>query len=67
MDIKESQGSAVLAESGIFVKKNILFVLLILGVCVTQNGCALIALPFQIAGEAIKLLQKLPAPPPGVF
>jgi len=43
--------------------------------CVTSSGCAsllqaplaLIKLPFQILGEALKLAAKLPKPPPGVF
>ena len=35
--------------------------------CSYLSGCALIALPFKILGETLKLIDKLPKPPPGVF
>jgi hypothetical protein len=43
--------------------------------CTSSSGCAsllqaplaLVKLPFQILGEALKFAAKMPKPPPGVF
>ncbi|MBI3314643.1 MAG: hypothetical protein HYZ86_01700, partial [Candidatus Omnitrophica bacterium] len=42
--------------------------------CLTQGGCALLTLPFQLVGgvfsllgQAIKVADSLPKPPPWVF
>lgn len=54
--------------------KKILIVLCLLLVCLTQSGCALLQLPFQIAGaafnlagQALQVADSLPKPPPWVF
>jgi hypothetical protein len=57
--------------------KILLITLLILS-CLTQGGCALVGLPFQLLGTAFDLIkgvtsaavniaQQLPMPPPWVF
>lgn len=48
------------------MKKSIIYALVVL-LCLSQSGCALLKLPFQILGEAFELLKKIPLPPPGVF
>ena len=49
-------------------------IILLLCLCLTQSGCALFTLPFQIIGgvfnllgQAIKVADSLPKPPPWVF
>ena len=55
-------------------KKNYIFFITLGLICIFENGCAVLNLPFKaigiamdIVGEAFKLAQKLPTPPPGVF
>ncbi len=43
-------------------------------VCISQSGCALLQLPFQLvgglfdlAGQALQVADSLPKPPPWVF
>ena len=52
----------------------ILFVLLLGLLMVTGSGCSLLQIPvvaidgvFQLLGQVINLIGKLPKPPPGVF
>ncbi|MCP4652559.1 MAG: hypothetical protein GY858_04150 [Candidatus Omnitrophica bacterium] len=56
----------------IFSKMLLIVVLILVGF--SSNGCAALSLPFQaistvlnLVGEAFKLAQSLPKPPPGVF
>jgi len=39
----------------------------LLAFCMTQVGCALLQLPFEIINMALSLAQSLPKPPPGAF
>lgn len=46
----------------------------LLCLCISQSGCALLQLPFQIvsglfnlAGQALQVADSLPKPPPWVF
>jgi len=52
------------------MKKNIIYALLIF-VLMTQSGCSLLEpilkAPFTLVGEVLKIVNKLPKPPPGVF
>ncbi len=54
--------------------KKIVAIVCLLLLCVSQSGCALLALPAQIfgsavnlAGQALQVASSLPTPPPGVF
>ena len=55
--------------------KKLFLILLLCALCAGSSGCAsllqaplaLIKLPFQILGEALKFAAKMPKPPPGVF
>jgi len=56
------------------VKKIISYSVTLAALCLCSSGCALLQLPFKIlgtimevAGQAFKLADKLPTPPPGVF
>ncbi|MCR4337247.1 MAG: hypothetical protein NUV91_05530 [Candidatus Omnitrophica bacterium] len=42
---------------------------LVLGMslCLMFSGCALLTLPFKLAGAAIEVAKRMPKPPPGVF
>jgi len=42
-------------------------VIVVIFVCLSLSGCALLRLPFDILGGIFKLIQKLPIPPPWVF
>jgi hypothetical protein len=54
--------------------KFFLLSIILLGICMTQSGCALLALPFTLLnglfgllGQAANIISKMPMPPPGVF
>ena len=55
-----------------FTKRALVCVVLLL--CLTQSGCSLLLLPFQLIGgmfdllgQAIQVADALPKPPPWVF
>ncbi len=45
----------------------LVFIGLLVVLCLSLNGCALIRIPFDILGQVLKIVSKLPKPPPGVF
>ena len=56
---------------GIFTKPALVLLLLL---CLTQSGCSLLLLPFQIIGgifgflgKALQVADAMPKPPPWVF
>jgi len=49
------------------ILKKTVFVVVILVLSVSLSGCALINIPFQLMGGLLKIISKLPMPPPGVF
>lgn len=55
-------------------KKRLIFFLLLVVLCILQNGCALLTIPLQLAGSAIglaanamSLYSSLGLPPPWLF
>jgi len=48
-----------------------MLVALLVVLCLSQSGCALIALPFKVAGDILsttwEIIKRVPMPPPGVF
>ncbi|UCC95229.1 MAG: hypothetical protein JSW40_00345 [Candidatus Omnitrophota bacterium] len=56
------------------MKRNLLLLVVIGALSIVQSGCAVLGVPFQVAGaafnllnEVFQLLEGLPMPPPGVF
>ena len=60
------------------MRNNVIKISVIIALCLFLNGCMLIDVPlklvgglvgtvFQVANEAMSLVQKMPMPPPGVF
>jgi hypothetical protein len=43
------------------------YIVLLIAVCLTCSGCALIQLPFEMLSALINIAKKLPTPPPGVI
>lgn len=55
-------------------RESVLLVIILLIVCFSQTGCALLSLPGQIinmtgnlVGQVLNLAGKMPTPPPGIF
>jgi hypothetical protein len=48
-----------------FLKARVVVLLVLL--CLFSPGCALLKLPFQVVGELLQIISKMPKPPPGVF
>lgn len=44
-----------------------LMLALIIILCLSQSGCALIQIPLQIAGTAVNIASQMPIPPPWMF
>ncbi len=44
-----------------------LLVMVLVSVCLSQSGCALLGIPFKLLNIALEIAKRMPKPPPGVF
>ena len=47
--------------------KKIILVIVLIVICFSASGCALLNIPLRLLSTVINIVNKLPKPPPGVF